>query len=262
MNRRLKEFFPPLRSLALMSLTAATIGGLPFMPCSAQGVWAESDCGAEVACGAEISCGAEPACGVEVSCGCETSTRCEAARCETLGPEKGLLANARLPRRGLIHGTLNVVAGGIEQIITLRPRAHHSSRASCGCSHHQQPIQGQFAVADEAPCTHCQPKLATDVPSVSAEVPKPADSQSELEREWAKPPSATDEQPAPDENTPPGTTFDGLNDPFEDDSASHTAAGKTRVMQTTFASEIRASSAGRVSAPQQPNKDYADYFRK
>lgn len=91
----------------------------------------------------------------------------------------------------------------------------------------------------------------------------PSDSPTELEREWATPPSVTDEQPSTDKDmTPPETGFDSLNDPFEDDSASHTAAGKTGIMQTTFASEAPASSAARVSAAPQPKKDYADYFRK
>lgn len=91
----------------------------------------------------------------------------------------------------------------------------------------------------------------------------PSDSRTDLEREWAAPPSVSEEQPAGDtERAQPGEMFDRLSDPFEDDSASHTAAGKTAIMQTTFANEVRASSPARISAAPKSNTDYADYFRK
>lgn len=90
----------------------------------------------------------------------------------------------------------------------------------------------------------------------------PSNARTELEREWAAPTPATDEQPAAGtDRTQPGATFDRLSDPFEDDSASHTAAGKTTIMQTTYANEV-CTSAGRVSPAPKSHKDYAEYFRQ
>ncbi len=293
MTRRLKDLLLPIRSFAVMGIAATAIGGMPTSTSFAQGVWEESDCPAEVACGTDVACGAEIAsgvgtscsaetsCGAEVTCGAEHAFGAKVSGCEgpcqhrstcgcgssnwgeLLAPEEGLLANARIPHCGLIHGSLETFACGLRKIATLHPHARRVSRSTCGCASCQHHAPAHHKISHSTSCGTCQPTMASGMPTVSAESSSASQYPTLDEHDSAAPPSSSEETPgAKTQRSQPGDTFDQLSDPFEDDSASNVASGRAAIMQTTFANEVSASSHRPTKAAPHHDSDYTDYYRK
>lgn len=286
MTRRLIELFRPLRSFAFISITAATIGGIQTSPCSAQGVWAESACGAEIPCGVEAACGAEitrgvePVCGAERSCDCQRnyqptpSCGCESSgRGQQLGPEQGLLANAHLHRCRVIDGTINMLACGVKRIATLHRRERHASRASCGCSTCSHPAAKHSIATRPAPCSHCQSHVGSGVPSVPSQTHRSEGAETTTDRDSFTPTLAPrggqGDQSQGDQDSADGAdqeqledVFDRWSDPFQDDSVRRTVSSEGAIQQATFDNEVPSASVRQAKAVPSRDTDYADYFRK
>ncbi|EMI57805.1 calpain [Rhodopirellula sallentina SM41] len=192
----------------------------------------------------------------------------EASGCgEMLGPEKGLLASAKWQKAGRLFGVFDSVAGGIEKMVSHRCSLPRGSKKECqcsSCSHSmiyatesygsQEPILISPAQESIQPVPH--------VESSTRGVPTQAVPRTTIRRTVPEPPTL----PLPTRSNDldldrPGRTFDELNNPFEDDSASHMARGQRGILQATFA-QGEADRSQQREQSQQDVDEYADYFRE
>lgn len=210
-------------------------------------------------------CGAEPMCGAEQAWGCGS-----AGSGELLGREEGLLSRNRVPKNGPIYAALDTVAGGIQRLVTHRCPARKSGQMNCPCStcSHSMSTSGPIysshpsfpTVAPQAPHVR-RSRAATQVETVpKATSPATSGPRTSI-RDDAPKTLTTPPLPKPrplhdGSSSRPGAVFDELTDPFQDDSASHTARQPQSILQAAFAR----SDASR-SQSEQDADDYSEYFR-
>lgn len=268
----------------------------------------EPACGAEPACGCELECaceparGFEPACGLEPACGCELSSGCNE------DGERGLLSNGGRHKAGPIFHVLDTVACGLEKLATHRILAHHCTKQACHCGHcssasHKTASSHRHDPTMSHQHTHCEP-MPLSPPEQRVHMSQPTQTQP-TPMGSALPPTPSLPEPIRDPGAPkttirrtdplpiptpspqgdlnrrgrPGSLFDQMTNPFDDDSASRTARRPARIQRTTFADDGLAPNAQRRpgpalrkiathdanergSLPTSDAADYSDYFRQ
>ncbi|EMI41492.1 hypothetical protein RRSWK_06087 [Rhodopirellula sp. SWK7] len=170
---------------------------------------------------------------------------------------------------------LDKVAGGIEKLVTHRCSMPRRAKPDCQCAtcSHTVGHMSETYIEQEPMLISPMQETVQPVPHVHPAAPvmpaQPAP-RTTIRRDMPNPPTL----PLPSNNFDrPGRAFDELNDPFEDDSASHTAQGPRGILQATFAqgdteTHSHADSLGDSGSARRPEQAqqqvdvYADYFRE
>lgn len=284
----LGQFICNPRRKQLFSIVLITSGAfaMPSSATHAQGVWEEPSCGVEALVAVEASCGVEATCGCESVCGCRhapfgepqcgaepelmvepqcgVEPRCGSGSCGCQDRERGLLSHDFVPR-GLLYHSFAKVASGLEAIATYRPAGHRtrSKTGQCACGECSA-AYGQVSHSSRVPQSGRAQSLAP-----THEPPLPTPRQTTIQR---NPPM---QRPVPakiDPSDRPGSTFDELNDPFQDDSAGPTATRAPSIRRATYASShstastdstaSRTAGSTDTSGVSEADRQYADYFRQ
>lgn len=250
-----------------------------------------ADCGCETACDGPSApvCGAEPVCDLEPACGCEVACSCDSAVCSKPASPcggNGFLSKIHPGKDGpffqaldAFAGSIDCLASGTKQQLGSLLKCSHASDACDACDdacsvcisatipgttdHGANPVlvppsQPRNSASPKAtilPRTTPNPLQDPHIVTEIAPLAPPRMNQSQPSPSLAPLPQPMPMPSSPEPiSTPrkqPGSLFDSLQNPFEDDSVQ--VHRRRAVSHAAF-------EVAKPSATQRD--DYADYFRR